>query len=218
MRDGSYVLFDYDKAFKLLEEIKKTSEKWTGIEQIPIGYDAEKKQVVIAHTDTVSYDIANFICSKDKAFAELYEQSKPSDKLSYSECSIMATKIPTIVLMAYSEGLQKAMNKGHIKYRFSEKRTGISHSAMYFAVQGLFSGVASGIGGTAILTLLKATSLWEHKSTFYITVVAAIAALIAFGLAFLLPKSISELGKEKKEEPVETVEPELVEGNDSPEQ
>ena len=102
-----------------------------------------------------------------------------------------------------------------------EKKTGRSHAAMYFAVQGLFSGIASGIGGTALLTLLKKTELWEHKSTFYITVAAAIAALIAFGLAFLLPKSISELGKEKKvEEPAqeEAVEPQLAEEGQNPEE
>ena len=101
-----------------------------------------------------------------------------------------------------------------------EKRTGRSHAAMYFAVQGLFSGIASGIGGTALLTLLKKTELWEHKSTFYITVAAAIAALIAFGLAFLLPKSISQLGREKKaEQPQEeAVEPELVEEQQNPEE
>ena len=92
-----------------------------------------------------------------------------------------------------------------------EKRTGISHSAMYFAVQGLFSGVASGIGGTAILTLLKATKLFDNKGTFYITVVAAIAALIAFGLAFLLPKSISELGREHKNKDPKDPEPQPVE-------
>lgn len=98
-----------------------------------------------------------------------------------------------------------------------EKRTGISHSAMYFAVQGLFSGIASGIGGTAILTLLKKTVLFEMPSTFYITVVAAIASLVAFGLAFLLPKSVADLGKEKKEVK-EEVEPNLLESSDSPEQ
>ena len=80
-----------------------------------------------------------------------------------------------------------------------EKKTGISHSAMYFAIQGLFSGVAAGIGGSAILTVLKTNELFGFKATYFITVISAIAIMVAFILAFFLPKSIKELGKEKKE-------------------
>ena len=130
MRDGSYITFDYDKAMALLKQYNPT-EKWTGIEQIPFGYDATTKKTVIGHAETISYDIANFICSKDEYFADLYDKCKPSDKLSYSEASIMATRLPVIVLMAYSEGLQKAMDKAHITYRFSEKRSGITDDESY---------------------------------------------------------------------------------------
>lgn len=80
-----------------------------------------------------------------------------------------------------------------------EKRTGVSHSAMYFAIQGLFAGIASGIGGAAILTLLKKRFFFEHKGTFFITITAAIACMISFALAFLLPKSIANLGKKNDE-------------------
>ena len=79
-----------------------------------------------------------------------------------------------------------------------EKRTGISHSAMYFAIQGLFSGVAAGIGGSAILTILKTNQLFDKPATYFITVFSALAILVAFVLAFFLPRSIKELGKEKK--------------------
>ena len=41
--------------------------------------------------------------------------------------------------------------------------------------------------------------------------VAAIASLIAFGLAFLLPKSISELGRENKNKDPKDPEPQPVE-------
>ena len=74
-----------------------------------------------------------------------------------------------------------------------EKRTGISHSAMYFAVQGLFAGVASGIGGYAVLTALK-----THAKSPYITLITAIACVAAFALTFILPRSIVLLGKEEK--------------------
>ena len=81
-----------------------------------------------------------------------------------------------------------------------EKRTGLSHGAMYFAVQGLFSGVAAGIAGYGILTALKVTFLGGLKSTYYLTLVSAIAVLIAFVLAFFLPKSIALLGKKGAKE------------------
>ena len=79
-----------------------------------------------------------------------------------------------------------------------EKKTGISHSAMYFAIQGLFSGVAAGIGGSAILTILKTNQMFDKPATYFITVFSAIAILVAFVLAFFLPRSIKELGKDKK--------------------
>lgn len=75
-----------------------------------------------------------------------------------------------------------------------EAKTGISHSAMYFAVQGLFAGVASGVAGGAMLTYLKNT---EGTMT-YLTLISSIACLVACAFTFILPRSIVELGKEKK--------------------
>ena len=96
-----------------------------------------------------------------------------------------------------------------------EKKTGVSHSAMYFAIQGLFSALASGLGGATILTVLKTNQIFDLPGTYFITVISAIACFIAFILAFFLPKSIKELGKEKKEATdIELVDPkELVEEN-----
>jgi Na+/melibiose symporter-like transporter len=71
-----------------------------------------------------------------------------------------------------------------------EKRTGISHSAMYFAVQGLFAGIASGIGSVAVLNILKKTSTVP-----LLTLIAAIGCICAFALTYILPRSVAELGK-----------------------
>lgn len=79
-----------------------------------------------------------------------------------------------------------------------EKETGISHSAMYFAVQGLFAGIASGLGGATVLTILKDNVLFDRPATFYITLISAMACLVAFGLVFILPKSLKDLGKESR--------------------
>ncbi len=74
-----------------------------------------------------------------------------------------------------------------------EKKTGVSNAAMYFAVQGLFSGVATGIGGTAVLTLLKKKELVS-----YMTVICAVAMVVAFAVSFLLPKGVQDMGKKTK--------------------
>ena len=75
-----------------------------------------------------------------------------------------------------------------------EKKTGISNAAMYFAVQGLFAGVASGIGGSAVLTLLKTTD-----KVVYMTPICAAAMALAFVLSFTLPRSVAEMGKKQKD-------------------
>lgn len=74
-----------------------------------------------------------------------------------------------------------------------EKKTGISHSAMYFAVQGLFAGIASGMAGGVVLVALK-----EFQVINYMTLISSIACVVAFAFTYILPQSIIDLGKESK--------------------
>lgn len=55
-------------------------------------------------------------------FKDTYDLVKPGSKYTYSKASILNTEIPLIVIMAYSEGLIKAMNKGKVTYNITEKR------------------------------------------------------------------------------------------------
>lgn len=80
-----------------------------------------------------------------------------------------------------------------------EKRTGISHSAMYFAVQGLFSGVATGLGAGVVLTALKGSESSGSDAIIYLTAISALGCLIAYALTFILPASIKNLGKTEKQ-------------------
>ncbi len=73
-------------------------------------------------------------------------------------------------------------------------RTGICASSMYFAVQGLFEGVAAGLASGVMLVWLK-----ENNGIPYMTLIIAAACMTAFVMACFLPKSIALLGKEKKE-------------------
>lgn len=72
-----------------------------------------------------------------------------------------------------------------------EKETGIAHSAMYFAVQGLFAGVFTGLATGVVLVTLK-----ETGTIYLLTVVAALSCIIAFLLMNILPVSIKNFGKE----------------------
>lgn len=72
-------------------------------------------------------------------------------------------------------------------------RTGICASSMYFAVQGLFEGVAAGLASGPMLVFLK-----QHNGIPYMTLIIATACMTAFVMAFFLPKSIANLGKQSK--------------------
>lgn len=83
-----------------------------------------------------------------------------------------------------------------------QKRTGIDHSAMYFAVQGLFSGIATGLATGVVLTLLKTTD-----TVIWITLISGGGCLVAFLMTFFLPKSVNTIGMvnlPSRQEAVET--------------
>lgn len=67
-------------------------------------------------------------------------------------------------------------------------------SSMYFAVQGLFEGVAAGLASGVVLVALKQNGLIG-----YMTVIVAGACMTAFLMACFLPRSIAMLGKESKQ-------------------
>ena len=81
-----------------------------------------------------------------------------------------------------------------------EQKNGVSNSAMYFAVQGLFAGVASGIGSGIVLTALKKGSENGGSAMIFLTVISAAGALISFTLTFILPKTMIYLGKTSNKE------------------
>jgi MFS family permease len=70
------------------------------------------------------------------------------------------------------------------------ERTGKTVATMYFAVEGLFEGIAAGIATGFILVNLKA-----HDVISLLPIIVAICCAIAFGISFVFPKSIKELGK-----------------------
>ena len=63
----------------------------------------------------------------DKKFAEDYKNASKSVRYCYSRASIMNSKIPLVVICAYSEGLEPVLKKANIKYTFSTKRPSINY-------------------------------------------------------------------------------------------
>ena len=87
---------------------------------LPIGYDG--KQIIYSDgSKFCAAIIAETLC-EDKEFAEHYDAAKPSVKYTYSQASILNTKMPVIVICAYCEGLIKTLNKAAIEYKISDKR------------------------------------------------------------------------------------------------
>ncbi len=100
---------------------------------------------------------------------------------------ITSLSVGALFAVAYSIPAQLAAD--------DEERTGLSHSAMYFAVQGLFSGVASGIGSGVVLTALKSGRIGGGSTIILLTLISAVGCLAAYALTYLLPHSIVVLGK-----------------------
>ena len=97
--------------------------------------------------------------------------------------------IGALFAVAYSVPSQLAADE--------EKKTGVSNSAMYFAVQGLFAGIATGIGTGIVLTALKGSETSNSGAIKYMTLICAVAVMVSFALTFTLPKVIRTMGKEE---------------------
>lgn len=55
-------------------------------------------------------------------FNKYYELTSESSKYCYSQASILSNRIPLIIVMAYSEGLQVSLRKANIKYIILDKK------------------------------------------------------------------------------------------------
>ena len=75
-----------------------------------------------------------------------------------------------------------------------KRETGESNPAMYFAVQGLFSGVATAISTGLVWVNIKEDYAW------LLPVIVFVTTAIALGLSFLLPKKINSVGMDGNDE------------------
>jgi hypothetical protein len=71
--------------------------------------------------------------------------------------------------------------------------TGKTVSAMYFAVQGIFEGIAAGVATGLILVRLK-----DFNVIWLLPIISIAACMIAFVMSFWFKKDIALIGKENK--------------------
>ncbi len=171
-----------DNAIRVTKSASKTSNLKAG-ETVTFTVQVENRGKTAVH-DIVVEDTLTTIGRE--AFT-IKAQSPAKTILAILTGLISSFGIGALFSVAYSVPAQLAAE--------DEQRTGISNAAMYFAVQGLFAGVASGIASYVILTALKKT--WTVE---WMTLICAIAVMIAFVLSFMLPKSLAQMGKEERTE------------------
>lgn len=71
----------------------------------------------------IDFIVDNLITSGNPKFSELYFDTSVGTKFVYTRATIMAKKIPLILLLSYCEGITTVLNKAKINYYFSDKRT-----------------------------------------------------------------------------------------------
>ncbi len=77
------------------------------------------------------------------------------------------------------------------------EKNGVSNSAMFFAVQGLFAGVSAGIGA-GLVSILRGSEDSSVTYIKYMTLISGLAAFAGIFFTFFLPRAMKMLGKENK--------------------
>lgn len=111
---------------------KEIREKYNiddNIDKLPYGYDLKNKKVLYANLDdNFSIILYNLLKNNSKDFEEKFNSTSVGKKYIYSRASIMSSKVPVILVCAYSEGLTRTLNKANIEYELHEKRPKIDYN------------------------------------------------------------------------------------------
>ena len=113
--DGRVYYFNRDELIHKLEEKKVKVESDQGFMVVGITKD---NQSITVPEEGVSSSLINHLGIHKYAYTFM----KPGTRMTYSQASILNSKIPLIVVMAYTAGLTGALNAAGIEYNLSEKR------------------------------------------------------------------------------------------------
>lgn len=113
--DGRVYYFNRDELIHKLEEKKVKVESDKGF--MVIGITKDNQAITVPETG-VSSALINHLGIHEYAYTFM----KPGTRMTYSQASILNSKIPLIVVMAYTAGLTGALNAAGVEYNLSEKR------------------------------------------------------------------------------------------------
>ena len=113
--DGRVYYFNRDELIHKLEEKKVKVESDQGF--MVIGITKDNQAITVPETG-VSSALINHLGIHEYAYTFM----KPGARMTYSQASILNSKIPLIVVMAYTAGLTEALNAAGVEYNLSEKR------------------------------------------------------------------------------------------------
>lgn len=113
--DGRVYYFNRDELIHKLEEKKVKVESDQGFLVVGITKD---NQAITVPENGVSSALINHLGIHEYAYTFM----KPGARMTYSQASILNSKIPLIVVMAYTAGLTGALNAAGVEYNLSEKR------------------------------------------------------------------------------------------------
>lgn len=96
---------------------------------IPYTYDKKTKTIMYFNTSNVNScnetmsELIYYILCENKEFKDTFDSTTKPTSCLYSRCNIMNSKIPLVIVCAYSEGLRKVLNKAGIHYTITDKLT-----------------------------------------------------------------------------------------------
>lgn len=114
-KDGRVYYFNRDELIHKLEEKKVKVEDEPGF--LVVGISKDNNPITVPETG-VSMALINQLGISKYALTFM----KPGARMTYSQASILNSKIPLIVVMAYTAGLTGALNAAGVEYNLSEKR------------------------------------------------------------------------------------------------
>lgn len=113
--DGRVYYFNRDELIHKLEEKKVKVESDQGF--MVVGITKDNQAITVPETG-VSSALINHLGIHEYAYTFM----KPGARMTYSQASILNSKIPLIVVMAYTAGLTGALNAAGVEYNLTEKR------------------------------------------------------------------------------------------------
>ena len=168
-KDGSFISFNMKELLKypidksyLPDNEKKLSDEELNKRYMAIYIKGGKRIPIV--DESVDLFILRTILEHDKSgsFEKLYNSSAVSKRLMYTEASILNTTMPVVVVLAYSIGLQKLLDRMKIKYTFQEKRPSKGETFLRF-IDGYLVYQANSLADSLLLNGLLECDLGGYS-------------------------------------------------------